>query len=90
MTVPEIRDMILKVNEFEDMVEQRVNQLLKLSGSKATFDRIIWQFSDEENLCSEVSISVDEKPWSVDFPTKCFSDDFNIEDYMKEKRTSVL
>ena len=90
MTVPEIRDMILKVNEFEDMVEQRVNQLLKLSGSKATFDRIVWQTSDEESLCSEVSIYGDEKSWGVYFPLKCFSDDFNIEDYKKEKRTSVL
>ena len=56
MNKSEIKDLIQWVNEFKTIVEPRVNKLLKASGSRVTFDRIVWEDSDNDNLCVKVSM----------------------------------
>ena len=83
MNKSEIKDLIQRVNEFERIVEPRVNKLLKASGSNATFDRIVWGNCDENELCVEVSVwGFPEEGWKEYFPLDYFAEGFDIDAFV--------
>ena len=85
MDTIEIKDLIQRVNDFETIVEPRVNRILKASGSRDTFDRIVWVNCDENKLCVEVSMwGFPEEASKEYFPQDYFEEGFDIDAFVKE------